>query len=198
MCGILTAHCCLIIVEIRLYRITGDFMEWCVWCMFLLKMYDRAEKWYVHASFLLQHAFAVCDVSAHHKWIWLTFQDRCNEEFTNIGGMQRVPLSRQLSIRFSQQRKLTLSRNTTNRWRSATRKVRVCKAILSFALCTVRASTLVLLLFLFTFLSRLLLVACLKHGDVAEFLSLTCFFYCRLLIVIAVGAVFIFNKILLV
>lgn len=130
--------------------------------MFLLRMCDRAEKWYVHASFLPQHAFAVCGVSAHHRWIWLTFQDRCNEEFTNIGGMQRVPLSRQLSIRFSQQRKLTLSRNTTNRWRSATRKVRVCKAVLSFALCTVRASTLAFLLFYLLFVQKF--VGCLSKA----------------------------------
>lgn len=78
--------------------------------------------------------------------IWLTFQDRCNEEFTNIDGIRRIPMSRQLSIRFSQQRKLTLSRNTTNRWRSATQKVRVRKAMLSFALCTITASRLVLVL----------------------------------------------------
>jgi hypothetical protein len=68
-----------------------------------------------------------------------------------MGGIQRVPLSRQLSIRFSQQRKLTLSRNTTNRWRSATQKVRVCKAVLSFALCTVGASRPVFLLFFIYF-----------------------------------------------
>jgi len=79
-------------------------------------------------------------------WIWLTFQDRCNEEFTNVDGIRRIPLSRQLSIRFSQQRKLTLSRNTTNRWRSATQKVRVRKAMLSFALYTIGASRLELLL----------------------------------------------------
>lgn len=135
-----------------------------------------------YQSMYLQHL----ECQSITQWIWLTFQDRCNEEFTNIDGIRRIPLSRQLSIRFSQQRKLTLSRNATNRWRSATQKVRVRKTIASFALSIIATSRLVLLLngFLFTFLAWSLMFACIKHEDVCRiFVSVfTC--YCRLMIVI--------------
>lgn len=145
----------------------------------------------VYAHFFTRACTCIIwSVSVMH-WMWLTFQDRCNEEFTNIDGIRRIPLSRQLSIRFSQQRKLTLSRNSTNRWRSATQKVRVRKACsaLHFALCISAASRLVLLLdgFLSFFWHKSGVCMYKAWRRLQNFCSFAFCCYCRLTIVVANG-----------